>query len=74
MPDLGEKFMLKTHPLAATPPMEAKPVGALPPGPGWQYEPKWDGFRAIASRFGDAIEIMSKSGKSLARYFPEIVA
>lgn len=66
--------MLKTHPLAATPPMEAKPVGALPPGPGWQYEPKWDGFRAIASRFGDAIEIMSKSGKSLARYFPEIVA
>ncbi|MBA4091523.1 MAG: ATP-dependent DNA ligase [Sphingobium sp.] len=66
--------MSKAHPLAATPPMEAKLVGALPPAPGWQYEPKWDGFRAIASRFGDAIEIMSKSGKSLARYFPEIVA
>lgn len=54
--------------------MEAKLVGALPTGPTWQYEPKWDGFRAIASRSGDAIEIMSKSGKSLARYFPEIVA
>jgi ATP-dependent DNA ligase len=54
--------------------MEAKMVGALPTGPGWQYEPKWDGFRAIASRSGDAIEIMSKSGKSLARYFPEIMA
>lgn len=66
--------MSKSHPLAATLPMEAKLVGALPAGPGWQYEPKWDGFRAIASRWGDAIEIMSKSGKSLARYFPEIVA
>ena len=65
--------MSKFHPLAATPPMEAKLVGALPTGEGWQYEPKWDGFRAIASRSDDAIEIMSKSGKSLARYFPEIV-
>jgi ATP-dependent DNA ligase len=64
----------KSHPLADTPPMEAKLVGALPTGPGWQYEPKWDGFRAIVSRLGDTIEIMSKSGKSLARYFPEIVA
>jgi ATP-dependent DNA ligase len=54
--------------------MEAKLVGALPTGPGWQYEPKWHGFRAIASRSGNTIEIMSKSGKSLARYFPEIVA
>lgn len=41
---------------------------------GWQYEPKWDGFRAIASRAGDAVELMSKSGKSVVRYFPEIVA
>jgi ATP-dependent DNA ligase len=40
----------------------------------WQFEPKWDGFRAIASRFGETVEIMSKSGKSLPRYFPEIVA
>lgn len=54
--------------------MEAKLVDALPPAPGWQYEPKWDGFRAIASRSGDAVELMSKSGKSLARYFPEITA
>ncbi|CAM3235712.1 hypothetical protein SPAN111604_12325 [Sphingomonas antarctica] len=54
--------------------MEAKLVDALPTEDGWQYEPKWDGFRAIASRLGDRVEIMSKSGKSLARYFPEIVA
>ena len=66
--------MAKAHRLAATPPMEAKLVEALPSEPGWQYEPKWDGFRAIASRSGDVIELMSKSGKSLARYFPEIVA
>jgi ATP-dependent DNA ligase len=66
--------MTKPHSLAATPPMEAKLVDALPMEPGWQFEPKWDGFRAIASRCGDTVELMSKSGKSLARYFPEVVA
>ncbi len=54
-------------------PMEAKLVTALPDEPGWQFEPKWDGFRALVFRDGDAVEILSKSGKSLARYFPEIV-
>jgi len=62
------------HRLAAIAPMEAKLVDALPGEDGWQYEPKWDGFRAIASRAGSTVELMSKSGKSLARYFPEIVA
>jgi ATP-dependent DNA ligase len=66
--------MAKPHQLAAIAPMEAKLVAVLPPEPGWQYEPKWDGFRAIASRSGEAVDLMSKSGKSLARYFPEIVA
>lgn len=55
-------------------PMEAKLVAALPADAGWQFEPKWDGFRALAWREGGEIEILSKSGKSLARYFPEIVA
>ncbi|WP_380875825.1 ATP-dependent DNA ligase [Sphingomonas sp. DBB INV C78] len=54
--------------------MEARLVDALPEGAGWQFEPKWDGFRAIASRWGDRVELMSKSGKSLARFFPEVVA
>lgn len=64
--------MSKVHRLAKTAPMEAKLVSELPAGGDWQFEPKWDGFRAIASRAGDAVELMSKSGKSLARFFPEI--
>ncbi len=54
--------------------MEAKLVEALPDDPGWQFEPKWDGFRCLAFRNGDDIELMSKSGKPLGRYFPEVVA
>lgn len=54
-------------------PMEAKLVDQLPDEPGWQYEPKWDGFRAIAVRDGGQVELWSKSGKPLARYFPELV-
>lgn len=55
-------------------PMEAKLVEELPTEPGWQFEPKWDGFRAIVRRDEAAVSILSKSGKDLARYFPEIVA
>jgi ATP-dependent DNA ligase len=58
----------------STPPMEAKLVSELPRGRGWQFEPKWDGFRCLAFRDGDAIELRAKSGKSLARYFPDVVA
>src|SRR5512135_1277435 len=55
-------------------PMEAKLVSELPRDPGWQFEPKWDGFRCLAYRAGDEIDLRAKSGKTLARYFPEIVA
>jgi ATP-dependent DNA ligase len=54
-------------------PMEAKLVEPLPEGD-WQYEPKWDGFRCLAFRAGDEIDLKAKSGKPLARYFPEMVA
>jgi ATP-dependent DNA ligase len=57
-----------------TPPMEARLTDEIPAGEGWQFEPKWDGFRCLAFRDGDEIELMSKSGKPLGRYFPEIVA
>jgi len=60
--------------MQAIAPMEAKLVEALPEGSGWQYEPKWDGFRCIAVREGEQVELISKSGKPLGRYFPEVVA
>jgi ATP-dependent DNA ligase len=56
------------------PPMEAQLVDELPVGPGWQYEPKWDGFRCLAFKDGDRVDVMSKAGKPLARYFPDVVA
>ena len=56
------------------PPMEAKLVDSLPTGTGWQYEPKWDGFRCLAFKAGDQIELRAKSGKSLTRYFPDVAA
>jgi ATP-dependent DNA ligase len=52
--------------------MLAKTAKAIPPG--MQYEAKWDGFRAIVFRDGDEIELGSRSGKPLTRYFPEVVA
>ena len=55
-------------------PMEAKLVSALPDEDGWWFEPKWDGFRALIYRDADMVEILSKSGKALGRYFPELVA
>jgi ATP-dependent DNA ligase len=55
-------------------PMEAKLVTELPEEPGWQFEPKWDGFRCLAFRAGDQVDLRAKSGKPLARYFPEVVA
>jgi ATP-dependent DNA ligase len=55
------------------PPMEALSVDEVPTGQGWQYEPKWDGFRCLAFRDGDGVELQSKSAQSLTRYFPEIV-
>ena len=54
-------------------PMEAKSVEKLPSGDNWQYEPKWDGFRCLAFRDGDQVDLQSKSGQPLARYFPEVV-
>ena len=55
------------------PPMEALLVNEIPAGENWEYEPKWDGFRCIAFRNGKKIELQSKSGQTLGRYFPEIV-
>ena len=53
--------------------MEALLAAELPEGEGWQYEPKWDGFRCIARRDGEVVEMISRSGKPLGRYFPEVL-
>ena len=55
------------------PPMEARLVEVIPEGEGWQYEPKWDGFRCLVFRDGKQVELQSKSGQTMARYFPELV-
>jgi ATP-dependent DNA ligase len=55
-------------------PMEALLAAELPEGGGWQYEPKWDGFRCIARRDGVEATLTSRSGKNLGRYFPEVAA
>jgi ATP-dependent DNA ligase len=65
-----QKMLLKP-PL---PPMEARSVEEIPAGHGWQYEPKWDGFRCIAFRNSEKIHLQSKAGQPLARYFPDIAA
>jgi ATP-dependent DNA ligase len=53
-------------------PMEAEAVEALPDGEGWQYEPKWDGFRCLAFRDGSDVFLQSRTGKPLGRYFPDV--
>ena len=67
--------MAKTAPSTDAPlaPMEALLVEQLPTDAGWQFEPKWDGFRCIAVRDGDRVDLWSKSGKPLGRYFPEML-
>ena len=54
-------------------PMEARTVDQLPDGDGWQYEPKWDGFRCLVFRDGETVELQSKAGQPLGRYFPEVI-
>lgn len=58
----------------STRPMEARLVTELPREPGRQFESKWDGFRCLAFRADDEVELRAKSGKTLSRYFPEVVA
>ncbi|HYI60192.1 MAG TPA: ATP-dependent DNA ligase [Acidimicrobiales bacterium] len=56
-------------------PMLAKAHDGLPPGEegDWWFEPKWDGFRVVVFRDGDEVEMLSRSGRDLIRYFPEAV-
>jgi ATP-dependent DNA ligase len=77
MPRVEESLRLpsgKTRRCPAPPAaMEARSVDEIPKGAEWQYEPKWDGFRCLMSRHGETVDLRSKSGEDLARYFPELV-
>lgn len=65
---------LSPAPITESPiePMEARLVDALPDDAGWQFEPKWDGFRCIAVKRDGAVALFAKSGKPLGRYFPDV--
>jgi ATP-dependent DNA ligase len=54
------------------PPMEAELVRELPEGDGWQYEPKWDGFRGVLENLDGEVRLWSRNGRPLLRYFPEL--
>src|ERR671925_1997518 len=54
------------------PPMEAELVRELPPSDGWQYEPKWDGFRGLLENSSGELRLWSRNARPLLRYFPEL--
>jgi ATP-dependent DNA ligase len=54
-------------------PQLARPARELPDDDGWRFEPKWDGFRMIVFRDGDDVELQSRNGRPMNRYFPEVV-
>src|SRR5436190_4133 len=56
------------------PPMLSTAADALPEGDGWQFEPKWDGFRTLVFRDGDELLLQSRDERPMNRYFPELVA
>src|SRR5919109_2034011 len=54
-------------------PMLAAVQPELPSGEDWEYEPKWDGFRTLAHRNGDSVELLSRGARPMSRYFPEVL-
>jgi ATP-dependent DNA ligase len=54
-------------------PMLAAVQPAIPEGPGWSYEPKWDGFRTLVYRDGDRVDLVSRGARPMTRYFPELL-
>ncbi len=72
---LGPGLRRDAMPFPLSPPVEpmlASPGEAIPEGAGWQYEPKWDGFRVLVFRDGDDVLLQSRELKPLDRYFPEL--
>jgi ATP-dependent DNA ligase len=68
-----EQQVERPDPAVPFPPMEAELVRQLPDGDGWQYEPKWDGFRGVLENVGGGLRLWSRNGRPLLRYFPELL-
>lgn len=60
-------------PMDMEPMLSAISETGIPKGVGWEYEPKWDGFRTLVFRDGDEVQLMSRGGRSMTRYFPEVL-
>jgi ATP-dependent DNA ligase len=60
-------------PLDMEPMLSAISESGIPKGDGWHYEPKWDGFRTLVYRDGDEVALMSRGGRAMTRYFPEVL-
>src|SRR6202163_1159781 len=54
-------------------PMLSAPGDGIPKGDGWEYEPKWDGFRTLVFRDGDEVALISRGARPMTRYFPEVL-
>ena len=54
--------------------MAAKTITQLPPGPGWSFEPKYDGFRALAFRDDQGVHLQSRQLRNLTARFPDVAA
>ena len=61
-------------PLDMEPMLSAISENGIPKGNSWEYEPKWDGFRTLVFRDGDEVALMSRGGRPMTRYFPEMLA
>src|SRR5580765_7718430 len=80
MPVTATRFMAESlvfesvpAPDVPFPPMEAELVRELPAGDGWQYEPKWDGFRGVLENVGKELALWSRNERPLLRYFGELL-
>jgi ATP-dependent DNA ligase len=60
-------------PLDLEPMLAAVSDSGIPKGDSWEYEPKWDGFRTLVFRDGDEVALMSRGGRPMTRYFPEML-
>ncbi len=60
-------------PLDMEPMLSAISEAGIPKGDSWEYEPKWDGFRTLVFRDGDEVALMSRGGRAMTRYFPEVL-